>query len=144
MKKQILIVSSAFLLLAGRPLMSVQAEDKPAKRWKNTTEASLVSANGNTKSTTYAAKNTSNYDWKKIGLELISGALGSNNQGQATAEQYFAGEKVSYKLSDRNYTFEKFAWNKDRFSGIRNRYASDVGLGREIVKTGRDLLIANY
>jgi len=68
----------------------------------------------------------------------IGGALGSNSQGTTTAEQYFASEKVSYKLTDRNYTFEKFAWNKDRFAGIRNRYDSTVGVGRELVKNKTD------
>jgi putative salt-induced outer membrane protein YdiY len=118
------------------------AEDKPKKPWKNVTEASMVSANGNTKSTTYAAKNTYNYDWKKTALELIAGALGSSSKGSTTAEQYFASEKLSYKLSDRNYAFEKFAWDKDRFAGIKNRYDTSVGLGRELLKNDRDLLTA--
>lgn len=119
-----------------------KAQDKPAKPWKNVTEASLVSANGNTKSTTYSAKNTYNRDWKKMALELIGSALGSENQGTTVAEQYLASEKLSYKLSDRNYVFEKFAWNKDRFAGIKNRYDSSLGLGREVLKNNRDEIIA--
>jgi len=129
------------ILLAG----SAFAEDAaatPAKKWKNETEASLVSANGNTKATTYSAKNTFGYAWTNSSIELIGGALGSNSQDSVTAEKYFASEKYSYKLSDRNYAFEKIGWERDRFAGIRDRHDGTVGLGRELIKRERDLLIA--
>src|SRR5687768_11082266 len=89
------------------------AETVPVKPWKNITEASMVSANGNTKSTTYEAKNTFNHNWSKTSLELIGSALGASSNGSSTAEQYLASEKVSYKISDRNYAFEKVKWDKD-------------------------------
>jgi putative salt-induced outer membrane protein len=130
---------SSCLFLAGylsfAPLFSAE------KPWKNVTEASLVSTNGNTKTSTTSGKNTFNYNWSKSGLELIGGGLGSKSRGVNTAEKYFASEKVSYKLSDRNYSFEKFGWEKDRFAGIKNRYDSGLGLGRELIKTEINNLI---
>lgn len=138
--KRTKFLTSALILGVSLPLL-VRAEDKPAKAWKNRTEASYVSTNGNSKSSTYAIKDTFTDTWKKTSLELIGGALGSDSQGQSTAEQYLASEKVAYSLSERNYTFEKVGWSKDRFSGVKSRVESILGLGRQIIKTDRDLLI---
>lgn len=130
-------------LLAGIAVNSIHAEDAPKKPWKNATELSAVSANGNTKSQTVSAKNTFSYEWvSKTTLELIGGGLGAKSQGSTTAEKYFASEKLSQKLTDRDYVYQKFAWDKDRFSGIRNRYDNGVGAGREMWKTANDLLVA--
>lgn len=116
----------------------VQAADKP---WKNVTEGSLVSTNGNSKASTASGKNTFDYKWTKTSLELIGGALGSKSKGENIAEKYFASEKVSYKLSDRNYAFERYGWDKDRFAGIKSRHDMTAGLGREFIKTQRNTLI---
>ncbi|MFN0117047.1 MAG: YdiY family protein [Elusimicrobiota bacterium] len=126
-------------LVAINAVSSFSEEVK--KPWSNQSELSVVSANGNTKSTTGSAKNTYKYNWSKTTLELIAGALGSNSKGTTTAEQYFASEKLSYKLSDRNYAFQKNAWDKNRFAGIKNRYDMGAGLGRELVKTSAHHLI---
>jgi putative salt-induced outer membrane protein len=132
LKKFILVVS--FIPVVGM----AKADDKS---WKNVTEASVVSSNGNSKASTASGKNTFTYNWSKTSLELIGGGLGSKSRGVNTAEQYYASEKVSYKLSDRNYAFEKYQWDKDRFAGIKSRHDTTVGLGREIIKTPKDLLI---
>jgi len=128
-------------VLAASLLIPVQAEDAPAKKWKNDTEFSFVSTNGNSKTSTTAGKNTFLYNWSKPVLELIFGGFGSQNRNETTAEKYYGSEKFSYKLTDRNYAFQKFAWDKDRFAGIRNRYDNNAGLGRELVKSKRHLLV---
>lgn len=128
--------------LAGASPVCLRAEEAPKKSWKNVTEASLVSANGNTNSSTYEAKDTFSYDWKKSALELVGSALGAENDGESTAEQYLASQKFSYKLTDRNYAFEKFTWNKDRFAGIKNRNDATAGLGRELIKSERNEWLA--
>ena len=137
-----LFLAAALAVFAGGLAF---ADDKPVpsteKKWKNETEVSVVSANGNTRSTTSSGKNTFTYNWTHTSLELIGSALGARNQGTVTAEKYDASEKGTYKLTDRNYTYEKFAWNKDRFAGFRDRYDSSVGLGRQLVKMSRDSLI---
>lgn len=129
----------AFLGFFVGPLVAADAAKKP---WKNSTELSVVSSNGNTKAQSTSGKNTFLYDWTKTTLEVIGGGMGARSKGETIAERYFASEKVSYKLSDRNYAFEKFGWDKDRFAGIRNRYDSGVGLGREVLKSAKSLLIA--
>ena len=130
MKLKAMLLVSSIAMFSGALVWA----EAPKKPWKNSTELSVVSSNGNTKSESTSGKNTFVYDWSKSSLELIGGGMGARNQGVTTAERYFASEKFSYKLSDRNYAFEKFGWDKDRFSGIRNRYDSGLGLGRELIK----------
>lgn len=117
------------------------AADKP---WKNATEFSYLSTNGNSRGSTLSGKNTYDYNWSKTSLEVIGGGLGSSSNGQSTAEKYFASEKTTYKVSDRNYLYERGAWDKDRFSGIKNREDMNAGLGREFLKLSKDLLIGEF
>ncbi len=133
-RKLVVLVVSALISNMG----FVFAADKP---WKNVTEGSLLTTNGNSKAFTASGKNTYTHQWPKWGMELIGGALGSKSKGENIAEKYFGSEKLSYKLSDRNYTFEKYSWDKDRFSGIKSRHDMTAGFGRELVKTERNLLI---
>lgn len=134
------IITASILLAA---VSVVVAEDAPKKPWKNQTELSAVSANGNTKSQSGSAKNVFTYEWSsKTTLELMGSAMGASSKGQTIAEKYSASEKLSQKLSDRNYAYQKFAWDKDRFAGIRNRYDNGLGLGRELIKSDVNLLIA--
>jgi len=117
-------------------------EEKP-KAWKNQGELSLVSTNGNSNTTTGSAKDTFNYKWTKTALELIGGALGSKDDGDVTAEQYNASEKVAYALTDnqRNYLYEKIGWESNRFAGFYNRYDGTAGVGRKLVDASSDTLL---
>lgn len=130
------------LILTCAAATSLGAEEAPKKPWSDTAEVSVVSTNGNSKASTQSAKNTYTHQWTKTGLELSGGGLGTQSQGVVTAEQYFASEKVSYKLTERNYTFQKTTWDKNRFAGIKSRIDSNVGLGRELIETPKNHLIA--
>lgn len=123
-------------------LLAVPARAADAKPWKNSAELSFVSANGNSKTQTTSAKNTFTYDFTpRTKLELEAGALGARSEGKVTAEQYFAEEKVSHKVDDRNYVFEKYRWDRNVFAGVLHRHDFSVGVGRELWKTPKDLLI---
>ena len=134
------------ILLSGLFMtsMAVRAEDAPPKHWKDMGEFSVVSANGNSKTTTTSAKNTFTYEWTHAALELIGGGLGSSSRDDVTAEQYNASEKVSVPLTvdKKNYVFEKFGWDKNRFAGYRNRWDGSAGYGREIFKISSSTLIS--
>jgi putative salt-induced outer membrane protein YdiY len=120
----------------------LKAEDAAPKNWKEKAEFSAVSANGNSKSTTLSFKNLFNYDWKRAALELDGGGLRSDSEGKTTAEQYYAGEKVSFKLTGKNYLFQKFRWDRNRFAGIQNRYDLSGGFGRHLLDWKNDKLFA--
>ncbi len=133
------VISAAVLFAVAA---TAGAEEAPKKPWKNSTELSAVSANGNTKSQSGSVKDTFNYEWKsKTVLELIGSALGASNQGSTTAEKYSASEKLTQKFSEKNYGYQKFVWDKDRFAGIRGRYDNNVGMGRELIKSPVNFLI---
>lgn len=130
----------------NRPLLAVLLLAAPAaaadKPWKNAVELSFVSANGNSKTQTTSAKDAFSYDFDKLTkLEAEAGGLGARSEGKVTAEQYFALEKVSRKIDDRNYLFEKYRWDRNQFSGILHRHDFSAGAGREMWKTPKDLWI---
>ena len=138
------IVRSFPVVILVAWIAGARAEEAPAKKWSEKAQVSYLSTNGNTKSTTLGATNEFEYKWTRLGLDVNGGGLGSESQKAVTAEQYFANEKLSVKLSNRNYTFERVGWDKNRFAGISNRIDSSLGLGRELVKTKRNGLIVEF
>lgn len=123
------------------PLASA-ASAAEAKPWKNAAELSFVNTNGNSKTQTTSAKNAFSYEFsKETKAEIEAGGLGARSEGRVTAEQYFAEEKVSHKVSDRNYIFERYRWDRNIFAGVLHRHDLSVGVGRELWKTPKDLLI---
>lgn len=129
----------ASLLVLACASSAAAAEAKP---WKNAAELSFVSANGNSKTQTTSVKDSFVYDLSSVTkAELEAGGLGARSEGRVTAEQYFAQEKVSRKISDRDYLFERYRWDRNVFAGVLHRHDLSVGAGRELWKTPKDLLI---
>lgn len=113
-----------------------------AKDWKDSAEFSVISANGNTKTQTISGKNTFTYDFTdKTNAAVEAGGHGARNEGKVVAEQYFASEKVIHKFTDLDYVFERYRWDRDFFAGFKHRHSFSAGVGRELWKTDKDLLI---
>lgn len=130
---------AAALLLSAFALSASRAA---AKDWKDSAELSVISANGNTKTQTISGRNLFSCDFTdKTKLEVEAGGHGSRNEGRVMAEQYFASEKVSRKISDLDYLFERYRWDRDVFAGFKHRHNFSAGIGRELWKTDKDLLI---
>lgn len=128
------------LLLAA--VLPAAAADAPAKPWIGSAEFSFVSANGNSRAQTVSSKNLLSYKFTDITmLEVEGGGLGSRGPQGVTAEQFYAGEKLSHKVDDRNYIFQKYRWDRNRFAGVAHRHDLSAGAGREFWKTPKDLLI---
>lgn len=126
-------------ILFAAPALAVEA---PAKKWTDAAELSFVNANGNVKAQTTSAKNAFAYAFTaQTKLEIEGGGLGSRSEGQVTAEQYYALEKVTRKLDDRNYLYERYRWDRNRFAGVAHRHDFSAGAGRELWKTSKDLWI---
>lgn len=129
------LIASALLLSA----VSARAVD--GKAWKDSVELSFVSANGNSKTQTTSARNAFTWERTVDRFELEVGGLGARSEGKTTAERYDAREKFAHKLDDRNYLFEQYRWDRDRFAGVAHRHSLSAGAGRELWKTPKDLLI---
>ena len=128
----------ALLLLA----VSASAADAPSRAWKDSAELSFVNANGNVKTQTTSIKNSYSRDFDKLTkLELEGGGLGARSEGRVIAEQYYALEKIDRKFTDRDYVFEKYRWDRNIFAGVLHRHDFAIGVGRELWKTPKDLLV---
>lgn len=137
-----LVMSAVLLTAVLLTAVSASAEDSSAKKWKDSAEVSIVSTNGNSKTQTTSAKNNFSYQFDApTSLDVEGGGLGAKSEGKVTAEQYFASEKVIRKVDDRNYVFEKYRWDRNRFAGVAHRHDFSAGVGRELWKTPEDLLI---
>ena len=129
--------TAVFLLAAA-----AAAQEPAAKKWKDSAELSFLSASGNSNAQTASAKNSASYAFDALTkAEVAAGALGARNEGKAHAEQYHAQEKVSRKLDDRDYLFQRYRWDRNRFAGVAHRHSVSMGAGREFFKTPADLLI---
>jgi putative salt-induced outer membrane protein len=120
--------------------LPLRAGEPPAK-WTDQGEASLASTNGNSQGTTTSVKDLYTYHWSEVtDLELAGGAFGANSHREVTAENYNASEKLSKKLVGKDYAFERFGWDKDRFAGIADRYDGSAGVGRLLLDFPKDKL----
>lgn len=135
-------MKTAILLIPVMALAAAAQAQEAPRKWKDAAELSYVQTSGNSKTSTISAKNLFNYDWQKAALELVAGGLGTKSGASVTAEQYNASEKISWKLSGKNYTFEKVAWDKNRFAGIKDRWDLGVGLGRHLLESADNQLFA--
>ena len=139
LRRLALTVPAVLFILSGA--RADDAAPVPAKKWKDSTEASFVDTNGNTKPSTTSGKESFSYDFDpRARIELEGGGLGARSRNQVTAEQYYAGEKTQRKFDDRDYVFEKYRWDKNRFAGILNRQEFSLGVGRQLWKTKTNLL----
>ena len=130
-----------FLIISIAMARPARAADAAAKTWKDSAEFSFVNANGNSKTPTTSAKDNFSYQFNApTSLDIEGGGLGSRSNGVVSAEQYFAGQKITEKIDDRNYLFEKYRWNRDRFAGVAHRQEISIGFGRELWKTPTDKL----
>ncbi|MFH1618553.1 MAG: DUF481 domain-containing protein [bacterium] len=139
-KKAVTVLILAQALSAG----TAHCQNASSRTWKNTAEFSLVSANGNSKTATTAAKDTFVYFWRQITFRVIVAGLGTESSGKMTAEQYNASEKVLHNFGGKNYICEKVLWERDRFAGFWNRYELTVALGREVISLQKDKLIVEF
>jgi putative salt-induced outer membrane protein YdiY len=131
------------LVVLAAAALPVHADVAPAaKKWKDSAEVSIVATNGNSKTQTTSGKELFSYQFdKETGLDVDGGGLGAKSNGVGSAEQYFAGEKVTQKLDERNYLFERYRWDRNRFAGVAHRHEISVGAGRDLWKGPKDLLI---
>ena len=130
------------LALAGAAILAA-SEPAAARSWKDAAELSFVSANGNSRASTFSGKNAFAAGLTpRTTAELDGSALGSRSDGRVTAERYEASGKLTWKATDRDYLFGQYRWARDRFAGVLHRHDLSVGAGRELLKTAKDLWTA--
>lgn len=104
--------------------------DKP---WYNEIEFGYLMTAGNSETESLNAKTKSQYesgDWRSR-LELT--ALNSSAEDSRTGERYNALGKSDYKFTDKDYSFLRLEYDRDRFSGFDYQGNGAFGLGRRFV-----------
>ncbi len=132
-----LVFAASLLGAAG----GAGAEETASRAWKDVAELGFTNTTGNSRVATFEADNLFSYAWKRTGLELKGGALTSKEHGKTADEEYNASEKVTRELAGKLYGYERFGWDRNRFSGIRDRYNSFLGAGEELWSAPKDSLV---
>ncbi len=138
------------LALAGATAAAEEAAEEPATGWKDTAELAYVLTDGNAKSSTLGFKNTLSREWTRSLFTLRAGgtrvetttlvdefAVGTVDdfsvvtidEEQTTAENYFLDGRYDRKITEAFFWYAGAGWDRNRPSGIENRYTAGGGVG---------------
>lgn len=101
--------------------------------WYNEFELGYLMTSGNSETEVLNAKTKSlfeNGSWRNR-LELT--ALNAASDEQRTDERYNALGKSDFKITERDYSFLRLEYERDRFSGYDYQGNGAVGLGRRFI-----------
>jgi putative salt-induced outer membrane protein YdiY len=114
-----------------------------------TADLSYVLTSGNSSASSLGFKGDLTRRWTKHSLGLAAGGIRASSSSadaryavgtpddfevripdaEPTAESYYGRGRYDYKLSDRLFYTTGAGWERNRFSGIENRWLVDTGLG---------------
>ncbi len=139
------------LIIALTMLFSVVcfAEEGQDRNWTDQAELSYVMTGGNVETNTLGFKNLFDYKWEKATLTFKVGGIRAENTNKyyfavgdsnnfsviseeetvKTAEMYYANIKYQRNISEKFFWFTGLGWERNRFSGIDNRYNLFAGVG---------------
>ena len=119
-------------------------------------DLSYVLTSGNSTATSLGFKGDLTHRWAKHSIGFTAGGLRASSspdvryaigtpddfevfvpEAETTAEAYFGRGRYDYKLSDRLFYTVGAGWERNRFSGLDNRWLVDTGLGYIFVNNDR-------
>ena len=136
-----------------------EADEGAPARWSNATELSAVRTSGNSETQTFGFRNTLRRNWTSVrvlarvegvrartaGERILQVAPGlrfrpgerpdsfetdvARRAGTSGVEQYFAGGRIQWRVSDRFFWNAGTSWDRNDEAGIRNRYVTFGGVG---------------
>ena len=113
-------------------LISFSASAEPG--FKNESEAGVVVANGNSNSQSYNLKQTNSYGWTQDELKFHGRYLDVSSLGVTSAENWLMSIRYERLINPIWSAFVAETASGDRFAGIDQKYASDIGAKYEILK----------
>ncbi len=130
------------------------AQEDPNQRWKDSAELSYVVTSGNSDTQTFGFKNKLSKAWDSSSVEFNMGGVRSkatttriaiadpfnpsdpndspfdvHEERDLTAEAYYFNGRYDRKISDGFFWYAGAGWDRNRFSGIDNRYVAAAGVG---------------
>jgi putative salt-induced outer membrane protein YdiY len=123
-------------------------------------DLSYVLTSGNSSSSSLGFKGDLTRRWAKHSVSLAAGGIRASSSSaetryavgtpddfevripdaEPTAESYYGRGRYDYKLSDRLFYTAGAGWERNRFSGIENRWLVDTGLGYILLNNERTSL----
>jgi hypothetical protein len=127
-------------------------EEEKKTGWSDAAELAYVLTSGNSESTTLGFKNTATRDWEKATLVIKAGGtrvettkitdrtvtLDPNGviidqtvekETETTAEIYYLNGRYGRKVTERFFWYIGAGWDRNRPSGVQNRYVAEAGAG---------------
>lgn len=132
--RHLLTGTAALLLLVTSPL---GAQDKPTTF---TTDLGFVNAAGNTSVTTFNLGEVLTHTTGVWTLKQTIAALYGKTDGEKSAEQFQAGVRADYALSERVGLYGRAGWDRNEFAGISRRFEEGLGVAIKLVAQERDQL----
>ncbi len=145
--------------ILGPAAWGPSAAEEKKLGWGDTAEFSFVATGGNSETTTLGLKNTLTRTWEKALFTLNAGAIRAesditlggvaegdpNNPGnneritesETTAESYFLNGHYGREISERFFWYAGAGWDRNRPTGIENRYTALGGVGNLWVESER-------
>ncbi|MDY6942828.1 MAG: DUF481 domain-containing protein [Pseudomonadota bacterium] len=94
-----------------------------------------LASSGNVDETNLSAEGEIAFDFLSWRHQASASAIFSEVEDETTRERYTAGVQSDYKLSEISYLFATINFEKDRFSGIDQRFSEALGYGRTLYQT---------
>lgn len=124
------------LILAAAFSGGVLAQNDPVD---DPIEASIslgyVGTSGNTETQTYNTEFLLTWNTTSWTHNLKFQALGSSEDGTATAERYYLEEKSDYNFGEDRYLYVQGSYNDDRFSGYEYQASLTGGYGQYLFRS---------
>lgn len=101
----------------------------------NESEAGIASANGNTKTQTFNAKQLNDYKWDLNVVSFKARYLNARASGVETARYFMSGARYEKQFSNHFGLFLGETLEKDKFAGIEKRLMTDFGGKYRFIET---------
>lgn len=153
----------AVCVLAAPALVAEDGERELG--WFDKAELGFVATGGNTETETFAFSNTLDRVWESSKFTFKAGGLRAEQTSDAgtyafgapgmfdvveldvtekTAEAYYANGRYEHDFSARTFWFVGAGWERDRFSGIDDRWTAGGGVGNTWIDDGDVLFKTDY
>ncbi|WP_097458591.1 DUF481 domain-containing protein [Mangrovitalea sediminis] len=116
----------------------IEKPEHPVSLWNGDVEGGLLMISGNAPSTSFTSRVDMKHELPRWRHSMLLQSRYTRQDGQTTAEYYFAATQLDYKISPVNYTFTRLGYESDRFSGYNYRSSAAAGYGRRLWQRGPD------
>ena len=137
----------------------VRAQGTEERPWSNEADLSILFSRGNNDATNISVSDKFVYRWPRSEWMFTGSALRSQTvergkpelaadgtvrvpEVEATTAAYGLAGKYSYTVRDDFLIYTSGGWERDRRSGIEDRFSGSVGIGYQILAAERQKLVA--